>query len=340
MNKVKPSIAKKFIEKCLVNKLPVFIKSSPGCGKSSLIRDLAEEFNLKLIDHRLSTSDITDLNGLPKFEDNKATFVPFDIFPLSNWRLPEGKEGWLLFLDEFNSASKAVQAASYKLILDRCIGQHKLHDRCLIVCAGNLDTDKAITNTLSTAMMSRLVHIEMEPDLEDFINVANAKGYDSRIVAYLSMFNDELCNFNPEKHTETFNCPRTWEFTSKLIKDSPVDESMVNLLQGVISGESAVKFCTFCSTLDDLTTPEEIVNNPMLAKISDSKNCQYATISALIQYKDLNKHLKDICTYVNRFNDRSLRVMFFRAIVHNDVTVMLDSDFMASVRDIIKFIKD
>ena len=55
MNKVKPSIAKKFIEKCLVNKLPVFIKSSPGCGKSSLIRDLAEEFNLKLIDHRLST---------------------------------------------------------------------------------------------------------------------------------------------------------------------------------------------------------------------------------------------------------------------------------------------
>ena len=29
MNKVKPSIAKKFIEKCLVNKLPVFIKSSP-----------------------------------------------------------------------------------------------------------------------------------------------------------------------------------------------------------------------------------------------------------------------------------------------------------------------
>lgn len=63
MNKVKPSIAKKFIEKCLVNKLPVFIKSSPGCGKSSLIRDLAEEFNLKLIDHRLSTSDITDLNN-------------------------------------------------------------------------------------------------------------------------------------------------------------------------------------------------------------------------------------------------------------------------------------
>ena len=65
-------------------------------------------------------------NGLPKFEDNKATFVPFDIFPLSDWKLPEGKEGWLLFLDEFNSASKAVQAASYKLILDRCIGGTRL----------------------------------------------------------------------------------------------------------------------------------------------------------------------------------------------------------------------
>lgn len=39
-------------------------------------------------------------------------FMPFNIFPLENTPLPKGKNGWLLFLDEFNSAPKDVQAAA------------------------------------------------------------------------------------------------------------------------------------------------------------------------------------------------------------------------------------
>jgi len=34
---------------------------SPGCGKSALIHQIAEEFNLKVIDLRLSQCDPTDL---------------------------------------------------------------------------------------------------------------------------------------------------------------------------------------------------------------------------------------------------------------------------------------
>ncbi|MFR7882339.1 MAG: hypothetical protein ACLU5J_13335 [Christensenellales bacterium] len=90
--------------------------------KSSVDKQIAKEYNLKLIDLRLSC-DPTDLTGLPHFEGRKATFSPFDIFPTEYAPIPENKEGWLLFLDEFNSANKAVQAASYKLILDRMVGK-------------------------------------------------------------------------------------------------------------------------------------------------------------------------------------------------------------------------
>ena len=51
--------------------------------------------------------------GLPHFtKDGKAEFMPFNIFPLENTPLPKDKDGWLLFLDEFNSATKMVQAAA------------------------------------------------------------------------------------------------------------------------------------------------------------------------------------------------------------------------------------
>ncbi|PDO90562.1 ATPase AAA, partial [Burkholderia mallei] len=82
---------------------------------------------------------------------DKVTYIPMDTFPIQSDKVPSNKKGWLLFLDEANGASHSVQMASYKLILDREVGNHKLHDKCFIIAAGNLDTDNAITNTMSSA---------------------------------------------------------------------------------------------------------------------------------------------------------------------------------------------
>ena len=75
--------AKKYLSQTLKAGLVPFIQSSPGCGKSQIVAQIAEEQGLVMIDHRLSTSDITDLNGLPRFIQGKdreiATFVPFDL---------------------------------------------------------------------------------------------------------------------------------------------------------------------------------------------------------------------------------------------------------------------
>ena len=113
---------KKSVKLCMELQLTAFIQGSPGLGKSALVRDIAEEKNLKLIDIRLSQCDLTDLNGLPKTDGKKATFLPFDTFPLEDDPLPEGKDGWLIFLDELNAAPRSLQCAAYKIILDRMVG--------------------------------------------------------------------------------------------------------------------------------------------------------------------------------------------------------------------------
>lgn len=96
---VTPSQAKKFTELCMKAHLVPFLQSSPGMGKSSIVKQIAKEYDLELIDCRLSTMEPTDLNGLPFFNNGKAEFQPYSFFPLVDTPIPEGKQGWLLFLN-------------------------------------------------------------------------------------------------------------------------------------------------------------------------------------------------------------------------------------------------
>ncbi len=147
------------LDTVLMSKLTPMLVGSPGIGKSDIVKSVAKKHNLKLIDMRLAQSDPTDLNGFPTLQQDgtRMDYAPPTTFPLQNLdTVPQGYDGWLLFLDEINAAPPAIQAAAYKLVLDRQIGMHNLHKRVAIVCAGNKATDKAIVNRLSTAMQSRM----------------------------------------------------------------------------------------------------------------------------------------------------------------------------------------
>lgn len=59
---LKPSEIKPAVESCMQARLVPFIQSSPGIGKSSIVKQIANEYGLKLIDCRLSSMEPTDLN--------------------------------------------------------------------------------------------------------------------------------------------------------------------------------------------------------------------------------------------------------------------------------------
>lgn len=109
---VKASQATRMITSCIKSKLVPMLTGSPGCGKSQIVHQIAEEYNLKVIDLRLSQCDPTDLLGFPTIQGNKSGYVPMNTFPVEGDAIPDGYSGWLLFFDEFNSASNAVQAAA------------------------------------------------------------------------------------------------------------------------------------------------------------------------------------------------------------------------------------
>ena len=97
---VNPAQAVEFITEALFAGLVPMMAGSPGIGKSQIGKKIAKNLNLQMIDVRLSQMDSVDLNGLPHFtSDGKAEFVPFDTFPTESTPLPEGKDGWLIFLN-------------------------------------------------------------------------------------------------------------------------------------------------------------------------------------------------------------------------------------------------
>lgn len=287
--KVKATQATSIIAKLLRAKLVPMLTGSPGVGKSSIIHSIATEYNLKVIDVRLSQSDPTDLMGFPSIKGNKAGYLPMETFPLEGDAVPEGFNGWLLFFDEFNSASPAVQAAAYKIILDRMIGQHNLHKNVAIVCAGNLETDNAIVNPMSTAMQSRLVHLELICDAKEWINWANSNNVDHRLISYVEFKPGVVNGFTPDHTDQTYSCPRTLAFANQILGVTDIEEpDALPMLAGALSEGVARELVTFCKLDKDLPKIHDIEANPTGIPMPREPSILYALSGSISHHANMN----------------------------------------------------
>lgn len=278
------------------------LAGSPAVGKSSIVHQIAQEYNLKVIDLRLAQCDPTDLLGFPYIdkERNRAMYMPMSTFPIEGDKVPEGYSGWLLFLDEFNSADKGVQKAAYKLILDRMIGEFKLHPNVAIVCAGNLETDNAIVEEMSTALQSRLVHMELTVDPNLWIDWATENGIDHRITSFIKFKPDNLYRFKPTHTDKTYASPRTWEFVNRLLDKQSIDSPLLlPLLTGAISEGMAREFIGFCRIYKELPTIADILKKPEALTVPEEPSILYALTGSIGNYAD-GTNIEKLMTFVKR----------------------------------------
>jgi hypothetical protein len=354
--KCKPRQARQFIIECLQAGLVPSVVSSPGMGKSSIVKGIAKDFELTLIDHRVSTSEPVDATGIPRsyFDEQKrerSRYVPFDLFPLEGDPIPKGKRGWLLFFDEFNAAPRQTQAAHYKIVLDRMIGQYRMHKDVGMVMAGNLATDRAVVNQLSTAMQSRLVHIELMIDFLEWLeDVAMKENYDSRIIGFLSQWPGKLMDFRPDHQERTFCCPRTWEFVNKLITgietdnegnivktfQKPVNDETALLLTGTITSGIATEFVQFAQVYSQLISIKDIQKDPKNCTIPKDINLMWAVITHMMEKVD-DKNFDDLATYADRFN-LSFRILFYRMIIKKRPTLRSHPKWGSHVAKIMNYL--
>ena len=275
--KVKISQAARMIEYAIKARLVTMLKGSPGTGKSQVIHQIAAKHRLKVIDLRLSQCDPTDLAGFPTIIDGKADYVPMAHFPIVGDPIPDGYAGWMLFLDEANAAPPAIQAAAYKLVLDRMVGSHHLHPNVAMAMAGNLETDGAIVQPMSTALQSRLMHLELVVDAKEWVEWAEKNDFDYRLTGWVKFKPQSLYTFQADHTDCTYACPRTYEFANRLLNivdtDSP---DMPAMLSGIMGEGVARELQGFFKIHAGLLTPAQIQANPEKVQVPTQPSVLYA----------------------------------------------------------------
>ena len=319
------------VRDCFRARRVVNLISSPGVGKSSLIKQIADDHELLVVDVRLSTIDPTELNGFPHIWEvngrKVASYIPMDLFPVVGKELPEnpktGKpyKGWILFLDEFNAGTLLVQSAAYKILLDRMVGMYKLDDRCVLAMAGNLMTDKAITNRLSTATQSRVIHLPIKVCNETWHFWANKVDIDFRVNSFIKYRPKLLHRFDPNHTDLTFPCPRTWEFTSDLIKPyDPIPMEKMPLLAGTTGIGASREFHAFSEVYADIPAIADIVRDPAGVRIRDEPSVHHA-MTGLIGHHMTEANSKPCIQFLERLG-ADFQVVAIRQAVGRNFDLM------------------
>ncbi|SNS08912.1 MoxR-like ATPase [Humidesulfovibrio mexicanus] len=248
---------------------PAFLWGAPGVGKSQVVAQAAASRGLELIDVRAVLLDPVDLRGLPRIDAQGAAVWCPPAF------LPRAGRG-VLFLDELNSAPPLVQAACYQLILDRKLGEYALPEGWTVLAAGNRESDRAITHRMPSALANRLVHLDFEPDLDDWLSWAEGAGVDSRLRAFLRFRPKLLHAHDPLSGEKAFPSPRSWEFVSRILDARPGREALGALLRGAVGEAAALECLGYLDICDSLPETDAVLANPGGVRIPEEPAAIYA----------------------------------------------------------------
>lgn len=177
------------------NNIPLLLLGESGTGKSEIIKAIADELSLPLIDLRLSQLPPEDLNGLPAPDGNNSFK-----YLLPQWYanyLPD--KPFILFLDEINQANPATLNALYAIVHDRLVAgvyNKNMH----IVAAGNLLSESDYIAELPKPLLNRFVvkqHKPKESTVIEYLKDKYADNADAQKILNTLSTTTWIRNMNP-----------------------------------------------------------------------------------------------------------------------------------------------
>lgn len=259
----------------------VMLWGQPGIGKSQAIKQIAVAHGWGLVDLRLLLLSPIDLRGLPvpDKEHYIALWIPPSFLP----RVEVHGETGILFLDEINAAPPAVQAAAYQLVLDHRCGEYILPPKWKIVAAGNNSTDRAVINRMPSPLANRLIHLEVEAELEDWKIWAYQNHIHQDVISFLNWKPGLLYKFPSEvQEVRAFPSPRTWEFVSSILHSFKQVESSYPAIVGAVGEGAAAELMAFIKIVDRLPNAELILSGNKV-KVPKDPSVLYALSGGLVQ---------------------------------------------------------
>lgn len=254
---------------CAAHRQSFLLLSAPGIGKSEMVRQAAIDAGLdckSLLGTQIAPEDVS---GVPYIVGERSVFCPPRVL------LPESPKPFCLFLDELPACTPDIQKAFYSLLLERRVGEHSLPEGTWVVAAGNRSQDRALVRTISSALVNRVILLQMRVDLKEWLIWAKPNGVRSEIMAFISYIPAALMR-NVPRDPVPFSTPRAWTSLSRSLDLAEQGGVLTNatrraLAFGTVSAEDAAVFCSMAeASLSGIRSLEEYFEDPSLLPESDT----------------------------------------------------------------------
>lgn len=162
------------------NAIAPIVWSSTGVGKTSTIKEFANDIGAELTVLHLASQEPGDLIGLPARDEKNSTtkWLRPEWFPLE-----DSEKVHVIFLDEFNRCHKSVMDVMLPFLLEGEIHTHRVPQNTLIVAAANPDDGENynVTSIDDAAMLSRLCHVKLNSDFTSWKNFCNGEVHEALV---------------------------------------------------------------------------------------------------------------------------------------------------------------
>jgi hypothetical protein len=231
----------KALVSCAAHEQSFLILSPPGVGKSDIVAQAAAAAGLEcksLLGTQIAPEDVT---GVPYIMGERSVFCPPRVL------LPETNEPFCLFLDELPACTPDIQKAFYSLLLERRLGEHALPPGTWVVAAGNRTEDRALVRTISSALVNRVVILQVRVDVGEWLAWAEQNQIRREITTFIRDSNASLLRSVPDVPAP-FSTPRAWASLSRALdlaeKAGVLDAAVLAALTaGRVSPDDATRFC-------------------------------------------------------------------------------------------------
>lgn len=289
---MKPSQLKNTIKALYPIKRTICIESAPGGGKSTIVKEVAEELGVPCISLHMPTTLVEDF-GIPYLTHEEEYFS----YKLPHW-FPKEPEG-ILLLDDRNQADPAIQKVLANLCQERTLHGNPLPDGWMVVSTGNRQSDRSGSNRVLGHLRNRETVLSLDVDLNDWVSWAVNNNTKSELISFLNLFPNLLSDYDP--HRDINPTPRSWIEGVNNVMDLIPENSYYECFAGAVGEEAAAKLTGFLKIAKELPDPDEVIANATTHTIPKKVDVQYALVGALA-YRATVENFADVMTYVSRMS--------------------------------------
>lgn len=260
--------------------VPAFFLGRPGIGKSALAQAIAISVKAEadkvggsfVMDRwELTSHEPTDIGGIPFMRDGYTYFCPpHRLAKFAKGSGPDGTDPFgVIIWEDITQAQRGTQNAVLQLVQEGSIGDLVLSPNVRMVLTGNRANDKAGARELPSPLKNRVMLLDLQPSLEEWMYWAASRKLPAVVGGFLS-YKPGLFSQLPtqaDKENGQFATPRSWANVGSLyVAMTELGKGDLGPLYtaaaGLVGTGTATEFVAFVRLQKELPNPQAVLDDP------------------------------------------------------------------------------